>query len=171
MRTSTSPTTLRPANAADREAIAELWHDGWRDGHVGHVPDALLGHRTPATFRHRTPAQISSTTVVVDHDDVIGFVTVKKAEIEQLYVGRAARGTGAAAQLLRHGEGLISADGHPRCWLAVAPGNRRARRFYEREGWRDVGAIDYEARTAGEATIVVPCRRYEKNLPPAGGRA
>ena len=50
-----------------------------------------------------------------------------------------------------------------RAWLAVAAGNARARRFYERSGWRDAGAFDYAAEIAG-GTIAVPCRRYERRL-------
>jgi hypothetical protein len=45
-------------------------------------------------------------------------------------------------------------------WLAVVAGNARARRFYERNGWRDAGAIDYAAEIRG-GTLPVPCRRYE----------
>lgn len=37
---------LRAAQADDVEAIASIWHDGWRDGHLGHVPDDVLPHRT-----------------------------------------------------------------------------------------------------------------------------
>jgi hypothetical protein len=44
-------------------------------------------------------------------------------------------------------------------WLAVVPGNARARRFYERSGWADDGGFDY---VAGE--ITVPCRRYVKRV-------
>ncbi len=77
------------------------------------------------------------------------------------------RGTGAAAALLRHGEQVI-ARRHPRAWLAVVPGNTRARRFYERNGWRDTGPFDNAAPTAA-AAIAVPARRYEKQLTPEGG--
>ena len=45
----------------------------------------------------------------------------------------------------------------------MANGNARARRFYERQGWTDVAAIDYQAEIKG-GTIPVPCRRYERVL-------
>jgi hypothetical protein len=44
---------LRPATAADAEEVAQIWLDGWRDGHVGHVPDALVAVRTPESFTQR----------------------------------------------------------------------------------------------------------------------
>ncbi len=91
---------------------------------------------------------------------IVGFVIVRDDEIEQLYVDRRARGGGTATALLRHGEELISAR-FDRAWLAVVPGNTRARRFYAREGWHDTGAIDHPAPIAG-GTIPVAAHRYEK---------
>ena len=46
-------------------------------------------------------------------------------------------------------------------WLAVVAGNARARRFYEKRGWRDTGDLPYEV-VAGGQTYVSPCRRYAK---------
>ena len=34
-------TSIRPAADADMAAVADLWHEGWHDGHAGHVPDGL----------------------------------------------------------------------------------------------------------------------------------
>ncbi|HEX7425551.1 MAG TPA: hypothetical protein VF328_00700, partial [Mycobacterium sp.] len=53
----------------------------------------------------------------------------------------------------------IGAAGHAVAWLAVATGNDRARRFYERCGWTDEGAFDYAAATESGSTPV-PCHRY-----------
>jgi len=88
---------------------------------------------------------------------------VSDNEIEQIYVDQAARGTDVAAMLLRHGEQLIFSR-FDLAWLAVASGNGRARRFYERNGWTDGGAFDYAASIDG-GTITVPVRRYEKAAP------
>jgi len=158
----TPPLTLRPATADDAEAIAEVWHRAWNDGHAGRVPEALLPHRTLDHFRRRVAERIPSTTVAVLHARVVGFVTVRDDELNQLFVAAAARGTGVAAALLRHAEGVIGLRAGV-AWLAVADGNARARRFYEREGWRDVAAIDYRADIEG-GSIPVPCRRYERVL-------
>ncbi len=155
--------TLRRAVDADIDAIAMLWRRGWCDGHLGHVPTALLRHRRLADFHQRVPARLDTTTVATIDAGVVGFVTVHVDEIEQLYVAAAARGTGIAAALLGHGEAVIEAR-FDRAWLAVVAGNTRARRFYERNGWSDTGAFDNPAWTAGHTTIPVPARRYEKRL-------
>ncbi len=141
---------LRAATADDAVAIADVWHRGWADGHEGNVPDGLYAHRQAEHFTALVASRILTTTVGVIDDAVIGFVTVREDEIEEMYVDASARGTGAAATLLTHGEGVI-AEKHDTAWLAVVEGNARARRFYERCGWADTGAHDYTAETTDGA--------------------
>ena len=154
--------TLRPATSDDVEAIATVWHLGWQDGHLGHVPDALLPHREIVHFRERVPPRIPTTTVATIGSAVVGFVTVHDDEAEQVYVAASARGGGVANVLLRHAEQVI-AERFDTAWLAVVDGNARARRFYERNGWRDAGGFDYGAEIRG-GTVLVPSRRYEKRV-------
>jgi len=156
------PFSLRPATSEDAEDIATIWHRGWIDGHLGHVPEALIAHRRASDFRGRVPPRLPATTVATLDSRVVGFVTVHDDEIEQLYVAESARGSGVAAALLRRGEKVISAH-YPLAWLAVAVGNARARRFYVRQGWIDAAHLDYAAETRS-GPISVPCRRYEKRL-------
>ena len=163
--TTVTPFTLRPAATGDVADLAALWHDGWLDGHLGHVPDALYAHRRPADFLARVPARLATTTVAVDGPVVVGFVTVVDDEVEQLYVAPGARGGDVAAALLDHGEALVSMR-YDSAWLAVVAGNARARRFYARRGWRDAGPFDHRADVAG-GTMVVPSHRYDKTV---GGR-
>ncbi len=182
--------TLRPATADDVEAVAELWHRGWHDGHAGHVPAGLTAARTHAAFAERVPALLGATTVAVvgggwglapnpdipaqepvvrDHSmptgttEVAGFVTVIGDEVEQLFVAAPHRGSGVAGMLLDEGERRVASQGYDRAWLAVVTGNARARRFYERRGWADGGDLPYEV-SAGGATYISPCRRYLKRV-------
>jgi len=151
----------RPATRADAPVVAEIWYRGWRDGHEGHVPDALAEVRTHESFRSRAAERVDDTTVAVVDGAVAGFVMVVAAEIEQVYVAREHRGTGVAARLLSEGERLVAANGFEQAWLAVVADNVRARRFYERSGWTDEGAFEYLA-AGPEGTISVPARRYVK---------
>jgi GNAT superfamily N-acetyltransferase len=158
---------LRPATDADVDAISGIWHRGWRDAHLGHVPDSLHRHRRLADFRALVPARVGRTTVATTGLGVVGFVTVHDDEVEQLYVDAPARGTGVAAALLAEAERAIGAR-FELAWLAVVAGNLRARRFYERNGWSDGGPFDYAAPTPAGTTVAVPARRYQKRLAPAG---
>jgi GNAT superfamily N-acetyltransferase len=154
---------IRPATAADAPAVAEIWHDGWRDGHLGNVPDALAAVRTRESFETRAAARVADTVVAVDAGGVAGFVMVVGDEVEQVYVAADRRGTGLAVPLLTEAERLVAAGGHDRAWLAVAPGNARARRFYERNGWIDDGPFTYAA-AAESGPIDVPVHRYIKTF-------
>jgi ribosomal protein S18 acetylase RimI-like enzyme len=84
-------------------------------------------------------------------------------EAEQVYVSREHRGTGVAAALLTEAERLVKANGYDQAWLAVANGNDRARRFYERSGWTHAEEFDYPAPT-GNGSIAVRCHRYVKQV-------
>jgi ribosomal protein S18 acetylase RimI-like enzyme len=155
--------TLRAALAVDAGDISEIWHRGWKDGHLGFVPQELVDVRTEASFRARASERISDTTVATVDGAVVGFVMVVDDEVEQVYVSAAYRGTGVAKVLLSEVERQVRANGHRKAWLAVVAGNGRARAFYERAGWLDEGPFDYAA-AAEDGPISVPCRRYTKLL-------
>jgi GNAT superfamily N-acetyltransferase len=155
--------TLRQASADDAPAIADIWHLGWRDGHLGFVPQELIAARHEGSFRTRAAQRVGDTTVAVVDGKVAGFVMVVSDEVEQVYVAASHRGTGVADALLTEAERQVTRAGHSSAWLAVVAGNARARKFYERRGWSDGGPFTYAA--AGEdGPIAVPARRYVKRL-------
>jgi GNAT superfamily N-acetyltransferase len=154
--------SLRPATPDDVESIADVWHRGWRDGHLGNVPEALEAHRGLEHFRRRVPPRLPATTVATVDGRLVGFVTIHDDEVEQLFLAADARGRGVADALLRHAERLITGR-FETAWLAVVSGNGRARRFYERCGWRDAGGFEYAAEIEG-GHLPVPTQRYEKRL-------
>lgn len=145
------------------DAVARIWHVGWGDGHLGHVPPELVRHRNAEQFVSRARERLESLWVAESHGRIAGFVVVKHDEVEQLYVDRTARGTGVAATLLRKAEAEIRRAGHRQAWLAVVAGNRRARAFYSRLGWRDSGPFSYMAQTEA-GPCAVPSHRYEIDL-------
>ena len=153
--------TLRAAVPDDADAVAAIWYAGWGDGHIGHVPEELVAIRTKESFWTRAADRIADTTVAVVGDEVAGFVMVVGDEVEQVYVSRDHRGSGVAGTLLSEAERQVKANGHSEAWLAVATGNARARRFYERSGWTDNGPFAYPAN-ADTGTLPVPCHRYVK---------
>jgi GNAT superfamily N-acetyltransferase len=160
---SESDVVLRKGEQQDADAIAELWRLGWRDGHLGFVPQELVDVRTDESFQVRASARVGEMTVAVVDGAVAGFVLVVEDEVEQVYVGAAHRGTGVAGVLLSEAERQVRANGYAKSWLAVVAGNARARAFYERAGWRDERPIDYAAGVEG-GTIAVPCHRYTKDV-------
>jgi GNAT superfamily N-acetyltransferase len=157
-----SAPVVRPATDEDAGAVASIWRDGWRDGHLGLVPDELAAVRTDESFSTRAADRVADTTIAVVDGEVAGFIMVAGDEAEQVYVSSRHRGTGVAGTLLAEAERQVRANGHDVAWLAVVEGNGRARSFYERMGWRDEGAFDYTAAVEDGSTVSVPCRRYGK---------
>lgn len=154
---------LRPAGLADAEAVADIWYRGWCDGHLGNVPDALVSVRTQESFGERAKRRLDDTTVAVVDGRVAGFVMVVGDEVEQVYVSASHRGSGVATVLLQEAERLVAAGGHREAWLAVVPGNARARRFYARHGWTDEGLFEHAA-PSDQGAVHVPAHRYVKRL-------
>jgi len=155
--------SIRAAEPDDVDRIADIWHGGWPEAHLGNVPDELVPFRTPEFFRRRTLVNLP-TTLVADVDGAVaGFVVVLDDELDQVYVAPEFRGQGIADAVLRAGERAVAEAGHREAWLAVVPGNARARRFYERNGWVDGGEFAFPAPIE-DGTIDVPCRRYVKPL-------
>ena len=152
---------LRPANAEDISSIAPIWHRGWQDGHVGHVPEELSTARTERSFWSRAAQRLPDTTIAEIEGAVAGFVMVVGDEVEQVYVGEDHRGSGVASVLLAEAERRVRHSGHDTAWLAVVAGNQRARRFYAKRGWVDEGPLDYQAQ-GPDGPITVPSHRYVK---------
>ena len=163
MRSDNATVSLRRGTEADAADLAEIWRLGWRDAHLGLVPQELVDARTEDSFRARASARAGEATVAVVDGAIAGFVIVVDDEVEQVYVSSPHRGTGVAGVLVGEAERRVRANGHTKGWLAVVAGNARARAFYERSGWHDEGPFDYTASSEG-GPISVPCRRYTKHL-------
>jgi ribosomal protein S18 acetylase RimI-like enzyme len=90
-----------------------------------------------ATRGVRHPADL----VAVDGRGVFAFVAWDGAtgEITRLYTHPRAQGRGAAQALLDRALDALRAAGRTQAWLNTEERNERARRFYERHGWREEG--------------------------------
>jgi ribosomal protein S18 acetylase RimI-like enzyme len=60
-------------------------------------------------------------------------------ELQQIYVLREWQGSGVAAQLVDWALATATADGAPEIYLTVFDDNERAKRFYRRHGFSEVG--------------------------------
>lgn len=81
--------------------------------------------------------------VAVDGERIVAFVWVgpsrdpdADAELYAIYALPEAWGSGAGTALMRAGLEVMREAGHTEAILWVLEDNARARRFYEREGWR-----------------------------------
>jgi len=65
-------------------------------------------------------------------------------ELERIYVGAAWQGRGAGHQLMDACVERAAANGHDALWLGVWTENHRARRFYQNEGFIEVGMHQFD---------------------------
>jgi diamine N-acetyltransferase len=70
----------------------------------------------------------------------------RSAELCRLYVQERFTGTGLGSALLARAEALAAAGGATALWLTTWVENRRARAFYARRGYRDIGTATYRAQ-------------------------
>ncbi|WP_239025121.1 GNAT family N-acetyltransferase [Rhodoligotrophos defluvii] len=95
----------------------------------------------------------------------LGFYLLKGDELNQLYVGSEARGSGIASTLIAHAEARLRQIGVETAWLACAIGNERAARFYEKSGWCRSGVVVSRLPTP-DGVVELEVWRYEKRLLP-----
>ena len=154
---------LRPIAPEEFGAVCDLWHQGWRDGHLHLVPDDLLRFRDRATFLARLTRAPEDCRVTGPTGAPEGFVRFKGDELDQFYVAPAMRGTGYAAALIAAAEAELRGRGVRRAFLICSVGNDRAARFYAKAGWRPVARYTAEVETLAEP-VSLPVERFEKDL-------
>jgi GNAT superfamily N-acetyltransferase len=154
--------SVRPAEPAEIDHLAQVWYDGWQDAHAGILPAELTRIRTLESFRDRLQAALPDVRVVGPFPTPVGFCIVKGEELDQLFVSAQARGSGVAAALVADAETRLAVAGVEIAWLACAIGNERAARFYEKCGWRRAGTVAYQPEASDGPPLEV--WRYEKRL-------
>jgi ribosomal protein S18 acetylase RimI-like enzyme len=109
-----------------------------------------------------TGAEHPADLVAVDDDGVFAFVAwdVDTGEIQRLYTHPRGQGRGAGRVLLEQALDALRAAGRTRAWLNTEERNEAARRFYERNGWREDGEV--RVRDWHGARLREP--RYVKDL-------
>jgi putative acetyltransferase len=124
---------LEPAGMAKLEELADLWVESW----TSTLPDIDFAARRPWLKQRLIDLRAQGVAVIVAVDSaggrLLGFVSVDRlsGHLDQLAVARQAWGSGAAVALLNEAKALSPG----RLDLEVNVANRRAVRFYEREGF------------------------------------
>ena len=152
---------MRNATEDDAEEIAQLWHQGWRDGHLGLVPDALVAARSLPSFQKRTGWHLEKIRLAVEGDVIGGMMILGAASIEHFYVAPHARGSSVAGLMMAEVEARLRKNGTETAHLACAIGNDRAARFYQKSGWELVGTETEMLETLGDP-FPLEVWRFEK---------
>lgn len=140
---------VRPATAADAEAVARVHIDAWRAGYDGLMPADFLAaldwqDRAETWLERLTSPASDVGYLVATCGSVVGFCAFGAArdedvragscgEIYALNVQPSSWSTGAGSALLQASLEAMSAYDEVVLWVLAA--NGRARRFYERHGF------------------------------------
>ncbi|MFE7181967.1 GNAT family N-acetyltransferase [Streptomyces erythrochromogenes] len=149
---------VREMEEADIEAVSAVRVRGWQAAYAGVVPQGHLDAMTVEEdagrrrewFRH--PGRESGDLVAVGEHGPVGWVCFGPArgevsgaagrvgEVYALYVAPELIGTGIGRELLCEAHAALKGRGFDASALWVLQDNLRARRFYERAGYRADGA-------------------------------
>lgn len=162
---------VREATVEDAGAMGVVHVNAWQAAYRGLMPDDHLDGLVPAdraAMWRRTITEDDSTRLVlvgVDDDGVVRAFSAAGPALDGSDWGRVyvinvdpvAWGTGLASALFERAVRHLRTRRHPAAELWVADGNARARRFYEKHGWRPDGRTvteDVFGATVTEARYV-----------------
>jgi GNAT superfamily N-acetyltransferase len=153
----------RPIAASEHGAVAQLWHDAWHETQAPFVPAGLTRLRTLPDFNKRLIEMGDLGRTIGPKGAPIGFCAIKDDELYQLFVSPEARGTGAAAALLKDGEDRLHHAGITQAKLDCLKENAVAIRFYEKMGWAAQGVQPAKLDTS-TGPFVIDCAIFSKRL-------
>jgi GNAT superfamily N-acetyltransferase len=147
----------------DVPGVAALYHSVWHESHTAFMPPQETALRTIAFFEEMMTRLLPNTLVEERNGSLAGFASWSGELLGQIYVAAPYRGSSVATDLMVASEQAMASEGIAIAELHCVVGNHRARRFYERMGWRNVGEIaEKVAGPRGE--IVVSFWRMRKLL-------
>ncbi|MFF7160281.1 GNAT family N-acetyltransferase [Streptomyces sp. NPDC008086] len=167
---------IRRMRLADCDRVAEIRVGGWRSAYQGLMPQSYLDAMDVAQDAERRRVHFTGAgrgvvnLVAEEEDRVVGWAChgpyrngeahTEDAELYALYVDPVRYGAGTGHALLQESIRRCTAAGRRRMLLWVLKDNTRARRFYERAGFRADGAEEpFEVDG-----VEVPEVRYAREL-------
>lgn len=163
---------VRGALPADAEGIGDAHAEAWRAAYEGLFPADQLAaavdvRRLMWVGLVGDPALGGTLLVAEEQDKVVGFIHYGTAsenhqlgEVYGFYVHPSSWGTGVAPALMdRAITSLAESFGRAILWTHLGAG--RARRFYEKTGWRETGNQRQETTWDG---VSHPAVEYERRL-------
>ena len=140
---------IRPVADADRQHIAHLHTESWRDTYRNILPDALLDETLGTIMADRWAGQeigpADAVLVAEEDGQMLGFAATWDGEpvyVDNLHVAAGARSRGIGRLLLTETARLALAQGRRGALLHVVAANKRARAFYLALGGRPDGIED-----------------------------
>jgi diamine N-acetyltransferase len=160
----------RDASRADAERIAGVFQQSFIDtfAHLYRAEDleSFLATKTADQFGDELADDRFQFILAEDEGELAGYVKLGPPELPvetppetielcQLYVLKAWHGSGVAAALMDRALEVVRRKRARHVQLSVYVDNHRARRFYERYGFRPVGRYDFMVGSHADEDIVL----------------
>lgn len=162
--------TYRDGTPADAEAIASLFARSFTDtfAHL-YSPEDLsdfLSGKTAARFAEELCDARFHFRLAEDDGVPAGYVSLgppqlpvetplDTIELKQLYLLKPWHGTGVAVELMEWALTAVRENGARHIQLSVYIDNHRARRFYERYGFAEIGRYDFMVGSHADEDIIL----------------
>jgi ribosomal protein S18 acetylase RimI-like enzyme len=169
-----TPVQIRFATLADTEAVAEIHVVARQAAYRHFFPtdflDGLTLEHSASLWKGRLEGTTSLCLVAALTGQVAGFLWfgpaaevqgTHTAEVLNLYVHPNFWRRSIGSQLMVYAVRHMADAGYGDAILNVHEANHRARRFYERAGWREDGY----ARDAERGGVMIKQLRYRRSLP------
>lgn len=171
-RDTATMTEVRAAVPEDAYEVARVHVRSWQSAYPGLIAQDYLDSLEPEVWASkytfgRMGLQMPSTLVAVDGSTIYGLATTglcrdkglsNFGELIAIYVDPAYMRAGVGRLLMAAARERLRRIGVIGAALWVLDGNVRARRFYERDGWRFDGA----RRTESFGNVAVEEVRYQR---------
>ena len=162
---------LRDAAAGDAALLAFLHTESWRSAYATLLDPAYLEHEMEGERSAHWLAHLPAVLAGLGHiyiaeraGEILGFVCVLRERdpdwggyVDNLHVRPHLRGAGIGKVLLDAALDWLRSAGEERAYLWVYEANLSARRFYEREGWRNAQQLPAVGVPGGDGLM---CCRY-----------
>jgi GNAT superfamily N-acetyltransferase len=137
------PAAIRLAQTSDADNIASLVQGYWKFETISGFERSRITTLLTEFLRHR---ERGACWLAMKDDQPIGYLLAvyvfslehggTMAEIDELFVVPEQRSNGVGVALLREAEREMQRAGLVRVQLQLSPGNRRAKLFYEQNGFQ-----------------------------------
>lgn len=151
---------IRPAAPADIDALVELAATTFHETHApflepADVDDYVTGNFTRAAFEVILADAASTLRVCEGGGRLLGYLHLRRStppacvtgrapiELVRIYLRREVIGRGQGARLMRTARAEAARRGCDALWLMVYERNERARTFYGKWGFVDVGTAPF----------------------------
>jgi ribosomal protein S18 acetylase RimI-like enzyme len=145
--------------------VAEFLDRCWKAEYRGILDSIVLSERTDGLLK-RYDSNASSFLLAAEDDAIIGAAVFGKSftegyaddgEVSAIYLDSAHIGIGLGSRLLAAAEAQLVSMGYVNLVLDVLADNRRAIRFYQKHGYKQV--CDTEIELGGKAYPLVVMRK------------